>query len=223
MVLAVVDDLLFQSKIRAVAAGAPARSRVRAAARCRRWRRCASISPDLVILDLDRDALDPDRVDPRDSDDAGVRRHAARRLRDRTSTPSGCRRRATAGCDRVMARSGFVAALPDLLRRRARRPGADAWRAAVPTIADLEAAADPHRAARVAHAARAVAVAVRRSRARDVWLKLETMQTTGSFKIRGATNAMARLREARPAWTRSRRRRRAIMAWRWRRPARRSA
>jgi threonine dehydratase len=32
----------------------------------------------------------------------------------------------------------------------------------------------------------------------NVWLKLETMQPTGSFKIRGATNAIARLRETRP-------------------------
>jgi len=32
----------------------------------------------------------------------------------------------------------------------------------------------------------------------EVWLKLETMQPTGSFKIRGATNAIARLRELRP-------------------------
>ena len=32
----------------------------------------------------------------------------------------------------------------------------------------------------------------------DVWLKLEIMQPTGSFKIRGATNAIARLRESRP-------------------------
>jgi threonine dehydratase len=32
----------------------------------------------------------------------------------------------------------------------------------------------------------------------DVWLKLETAQITGSFKIRGATNAIARLREAHP-------------------------
>src|SRR5262245_7374935 len=32
----------------------------------------------------------------------------------------------------------------------------------------------------------------------SVWLKLETLQPTGSFKIRGATNAIARLRESRP-------------------------
>jgi threonine dehydratase len=32
----------------------------------------------------------------------------------------------------------------------------------------------------------------------DVWLKLEIVQSTGSFKIRGAVNALARLREARP-------------------------
>ena len=32
----------------------------------------------------------------------------------------------------------------------------------------------------------------------DVWLKLEIVQSTGSFKIRGAMNALARLREMRP-------------------------
>lgn len=32
----------------------------------------------------------------------------------------------------------------------------------------------------------------------EVWLKLETRQPTGSFKIRGAVNAMARLRDRRP-------------------------
>lgn len=35
----------------------------------------------------------------------------------------------------------------------------------------------------------------------DVWLKLETVQATGSFKIRGATNAVARLRELKPSVT----------------------
>lgn len=33
--------------------------------------------------------------------------------------------------------------------------------------------------------------------AAGVWLKLETVQATGSFKIRGATNAVARLRDSR--------------------------
>ncbi|MEZ5318977.1 MAG: pyridoxal-phosphate dependent enzyme [Vicinamibacterales bacterium] len=32
----------------------------------------------------------------------------------------------------------------------------------------------------------------------EVWLKLETIQVTGSFKFRGAVNAIARLREDRP-------------------------
>jgi threonine dehydratase len=34
-----------------------------------------------------------------------------------------------------------------------------------------------------------------------IWLKLETVQTTGSFKFRGALNAIARLRETRPEVT----------------------
>src|SRR5262245_60922102 len=33
----------------------------------------------------------------------------------------------------------------------------------------------------------------------DVWLKLETVQSTGAFKIRGAANAVARLKESNPA------------------------
>ena len=32
----------------------------------------------------------------------------------------------------------------------------------------------------------------------DVWLKLEIVQATGSFKLRGASNAIARLRETQP-------------------------
>ena len=35
----------------------------------------------------------------------------------------------------------------------------------------------------------------------DVWLKLELMQPTGSYKIRGAVNALARLKETNPAAT----------------------
>jgi threonine dehydratase len=36
----------------------------------------------------------------------------------------------------------------------------------------------------------------------DIWLKLEIAQTTGSFKLRGAANALAALREAHPEVTR---------------------
>jgi len=35
----------------------------------------------------------------------------------------------------------------------------------------------------------------------EVWLKLESVQSTGSFKIRGAANAVSRLRESHPAGT----------------------
>lgn len=35
----------------------------------------------------------------------------------------------------------------------------------------------------------------------DVWLKLESAQETGSFKLRGATNAIARLKETQPSVT----------------------
>jgi threonine dehydratase len=40
---------------------------------------------------------------------------------------------------------------------------------------------------------------ISKSTGADVWLKLETVQLTGSFKIRGAFNALLRLRELNPA------------------------
>ena len=65
------------------------------------------------------------------------------------------------------------------------------------TLADIQAAADRIRSTAwrtplipspwLSEAARA-----------DVWLKLETVQATGSYKIRGATNALARLKERHP-------------------------
>ena len=69
-----------------------------------------------------------------------------------------------------------------------------------PTVANLEAAADRIHG----HVFRTPIVAspwLSALTGARVWLKLETMQTTGSFKIRGATNALARLREAQPALT----------------------
>ena len=66
-----------------------------------------------------------------------------------------------------------------------------------PAIADVEAAA--RRIA--AHVVRTPLVSsswLADLTGAEVWLKLEAMQPTGSFKIRGATNAIARLRETRP-------------------------
>jgi threonine dehydratase len=69
--------------------------------------------------------------------------------------------------------------------------------AGAPTPADIIAAA-----ARLAGHIRATPLArserLSRLTGADVWLKLETAQVTGSFKIRGATNAIARLRETNP-------------------------
>jgi threonine dehydratase len=65
------------------------------------------------------------------------------------------------------------------------------------SISDVEAAADRIRA----HVVRTPLVSslwLSQLSGAEVWLKLETMQPTGSFKIRGATNAIARLREMRP-------------------------
>jgi threonine dehydratase len=69
--------------------------------------------------------------------------------------------------------------------------------AAPPTFADVEAAAARIRA----HIVQTPLVSSTWLADRiggEVWLKLETMQPTGSFKIRGATNAIAHLRETRP-------------------------
>ena len=69
--------------------------------------------------------------------------------------------------------------------------------AARPTIADVEAAA-----ARIARSIAATPLLhspwLSSVSGADVWLKLESVQRTGSFKIRGAANALLRLRELRP-------------------------
>ena len=114
MVLALVDDLLFGSRLRAAAgaAGQPI-------AFVRQPDELVSAmrehTPDLVLFDLDRDALDPIgairaiRSAPAWS---GIR------LAGYASHVHGERMKEAldAGCDRVFARSAFVAALPDLMR-----------------------------------------------------------------------------------------------------------
>ena len=112
MVLAVVDDLLFSSKIRAVAAGANEtvtfvrnRDRVKEA--------CLQHQPRLVLIDLDRDGLNPIETI------AMIRQLSAPGPRivafgahvnvDRLSAAR------EAGADQAMARSAFVTALPGLL------------------------------------------------------------------------------------------------------------
>lgn len=114
MVLAVVDDLLFSSKIRA-AAGATATTVVFVRKRDAVLAVVRAQHPTQVILDLDRDALDPIGLirEIRSAPELaaiqliGFASHVhADRLQEAR----------TAGCDRVMARSGFVAALPDLLQ-----------------------------------------------------------------------------------------------------------
>ena len=69
-----------------------------------------------------------------------------------------------------------------------------------PTLDDVLAAAD--RIAGVAHPTRLVRSAwLSTVTGAYVWLKLETEQVTGSFKLRGAANAIARLAAANPALT----------------------
>lgn len=114
MVMVGVDDLLFQSRIRAAAQAAAApitflrrQDELVTAVRERQ--------PSLVILDLDCDAIHPLAVirEIRSSPElsgisvVGYAQHThAERLQAARD----------AGCDRVLARSGFVAALPELIR-----------------------------------------------------------------------------------------------------------
>lgn len=112
MVLAVVDDLLFSSKIRAVAAGArEAVTFVRNPGGVKAA--CAEHQPRLVLIDLDRDTLKPiETISMIRELPAPVPRIVAfgahvnvERLREARQ----------AGADQAMARSAFVAALPGLL------------------------------------------------------------------------------------------------------------
>jgi threonine dehydratase len=66
-----------------------------------------------------------------------------------------------------------------------------------PTTADVEAAAR-RIAPLVWHTPMARSAWLSEATRSDVWLKLEIVQTTGSFKWRGAVNAVALLREHRP-------------------------
>lgn len=70
-------------------------------------------------------------------------------------------------------------------------------KAGAPTPADIAAAA-ARLAGRIRQTPLVHSGRLSKLTAADVWLKLETAQITGSFKIRGATNAIARLRETSP-------------------------
>jgi len=113
MVLAVVDDLLFSSKIRAVAA--------RTGCDVVFVRTPADVIPEiarrqpaLVIVDLDRDALNPAELIRAIRNDPAT---AATRIVGFVSHVHAERIQAAreAGADSVLARSAFVATLPDLL------------------------------------------------------------------------------------------------------------
>ena len=112
MVLAVVDDLLFSSKIRAVAAGATEAvtfvrnpGHVKAA--------CAEHQPRLVLIDLDRDTLNPiETIAAIRGMPPPVPRIVAFGAHVNVDRLRAAR---DAGADQAMARSAFVAALPGLL------------------------------------------------------------------------------------------------------------
>ena len=113
MVLAVVDDLMFSSKIRAVAerTGATvrfARSMGAALADAR------GEAPALVIVDLDRESIQPVGTIAAFKADPALR---TIRLVGYVSHVNAGRiaEARDAGCDTVLARSAFVNALPGLL------------------------------------------------------------------------------------------------------------
>jgi CheY-like chemotaxis protein len=112
MVLAVVDDLLFRSKIRAVAAASSDAvtfvrnpDEVGAA--------CVEHQPRLVLIDLDRDTLKPietiSMIRAMPSPAPRIIAFGAHVNVDRL------RAAREAGADQAMARSAFVVALPGLL------------------------------------------------------------------------------------------------------------
>jgi CheY-like chemotaxis protein len=112
MVLAVVDDLLFSSKIRAVAAGAgEAVTFVRTPGGVKAA--CAEHQPRLVLIDLDRDALNPiETIAAIRGMPAPVPRIVAFGAHVNVDRLRAAR---DAGADQAMARSAFVVALPGLL------------------------------------------------------------------------------------------------------------
>jgi CheY-like chemotaxis protein len=112
MVLAVVDDLLFSSKIRAVAAGASeAVTFVRTPGGVKAA--CAEHKPRLVLIDLDRDALNPiETIAAIRGMPAPVPRIVAFGAHVNVDRLRAARE---AGADQAMARSAFVTALPRLL------------------------------------------------------------------------------------------------------------
>ena len=112
MVLAVVDDLLFSSKIRAVASGASETvAFVRNAAGVKAA--CAEHQPRLVLIDLDRDTFNPIEIISMIREmPAPVPRIVAFGAHVNVERLQAAR---AAGADQAMARSAFVAALPGLL------------------------------------------------------------------------------------------------------------
>lgn len=113
MVIAVVDDLLFGSKIRATADQAGREVKfVRQAAGA--LETIATDRPSLVILDLDREPLDPIGLVRAIRADASLR--AVRLAAFVRHTSAGLIKEAReAGVDVVLARSAFFPALAEML------------------------------------------------------------------------------------------------------------
>lgn len=115
MILAVLDDLLFTSKIRAAATGAGASvsfARTRDAA----LRAVAEHAPALVILDLDNPRTDPIGIVSALKSDAATREVPTLCFVSHVHAALIESARA-AGADEVMARSAFTQRLPELLAR----------------------------------------------------------------------------------------------------------
>jgi DNA-binding NarL/FixJ family response regulator len=113
MVLAVVDDLLFSSKIRSVAAAAGrpivfVRNREGVIAGVREHK------PDVVVLDLDRASLDPIGAIREIRSHADLEHVTLIGFGSHVHVERFAEAR-KAGVDLAMARSGFVAALPKII------------------------------------------------------------------------------------------------------------
>jgi threonine dehydratase len=205
MVLAAVEDLLFSSKIRAVAKQVGA-DVVFARTSADVLTHARGSKPVLVIFDLNGSGTDPIATLKQLKSDPETARIRAIGFVSHVQADVIHAARA-AGADEVMARSAFVTQLPEILGRatvnspqspqRAQNDlGSSQMSSAVPALSAVNSVsrADVEMAARRI-AGRVACTPLRRSQwlseaaDADVWLKLECVQTTGSFKLRGAFNA----------------------------------
>lgn len=201
MILAAVADLMFSSRIRAAAAGGAADVRFARTAR-EALEQARTLRPSLVLIDLNGGPLDPlDTI-------ASLKAEptlAGTRIVGFVSHVQGNLIAAAraAGIDEVMARSAFVAKLPELLgagRKAGEKAAPAPERTSPPTLADVNEARQ-----RIASRVRRTPLVgsdwlsgLSAPGSGEVLLKVESLQATGSFKSRGALNAILALAERLP-------------------------